>query len=60
MDEIPALFKDFSEIRLKTFGFLGVFGRKRWLAEILGSIDCRLDRYVKKEYRYIVSCVLRK
>lgn len=58
--EIPVLFKSFSEIRMQTFGFLGVFGRKKWLADILGSIDGRLDRYIKKQYKYIVSCVLRK
>lgn len=60
LSEIPDLFSSFSIISSQTFGFLGVFGRRKWLAGILGSMDCCLDRFVKKEHRYIVSCVLRK
>lgn len=60
LQEICELTEDFSEVNKKTIGFFGVFGRKRWLSETLGEIDGCFDRYIKGEWRYIVTCVCNK
>lgn len=58
--EIRELTKEFSETQFQTFGFLGVFGRKKWLSEIFGNLDGRFDKYVRDKSKYIVSCVCSK
>lgn len=60
LPELDGLLKEFSCTQYRTYGFFGVFGRRKWLSDILGAIDGCMDRYVREEYRYIVSCVSRK
>lgn len=60
MDEVTELTEKFSNVETESFGFLGVFGRTRWLSTALGKMDTFIDSHIKKEYRYIVSCVCEK
>ncbi len=59
-EEIAILTSKFSKVETESFGFLGVFGRTQWLSTILGGMDSFIDRWVKTEHRYIVSCVCEK
>lgn len=58
--EIKELTKEFQTIKFRTFGFWGVFGRAKWLSNVLGTLDGCIDRYIKEENKYIISCVCRK
>ncbi len=58
--EIKELTKEFQTIQFRTFGFWGVFGRTKWLSNILGALDRYTDRLVNEEHRYIISCVCNK
>lgn len=58
--EIDELTKEFSITEYKTFGCLGVFGRAKWLNTVLGVVDGCVDKCVKPENRYIITCVCSK
>lgn len=58
--EIEELTKEFPIAEFQTFGFWGVFGRTKWLSKVFGTLDGCVDKYVKAENRYIVSCVCSK
>lgn len=60
LDEIPSLAGKFSMVQYRAFGFLGVFGRKKGIASLLGKVDTLLDRCIRDKDKYIVSCILRK
>lgn len=60
LQEVTALTEKFSEVEIQTIGLLGVFGRRDWQAQILGTIDQCFERVVKNEWKYIVSCICRK
>lgn len=59
-DEIKELTKEFQTIKFRTFGFWRVFGRTKWLSNVLGTLDGYIDRSIKEENRYIISCVCSK
>ena len=60
LEEIPDLTEEFRKVESSTFGFCGVFGRKPFLADLMGTVDIWFDRWIKDENRYIVSCICSK
>lgn len=60
LKEIPELTEEFTKVESMTFGFWGVFGRKIYLAELMGTVDIWFERWIREENRYIVSCVCSK
>lgn len=60
LTEIDELCRPFSEVRWKSFGFLGALGRSETQREVLGSVDRWCDRFLPAGARYCVSVVARK
>lgn len=60
VDEIVTLAEGFSEVHFATYGFLGLFRIGRISSVILSGVDVGLDRFLKPQSRYIVSCVMKK
>lgn len=60
IEEVRELTTRFRHFSYATYGVLGVFGRKTFLAEILGTIDSVFDRFVREHNRYIISVVCKK
>lgn len=60
LQEINELCGPFSEVRHKSFGFLGTMGRNEGQRIFLGSIDQLLDRFMPAVAKYCVSVVARK
>lgn len=60
LKEIPDLTEEFRKVESSTFGFCGVFGRRPFLADLMGTVDIWFDRWIKDENRYIVSCICSK
>ncbi len=60
IEEAKELATRFKSFTYATYGILGVFGRKTFLAEVFGTIDSVFDRFVKEHNRYIISAVCKK
>ena len=56
-DDVLKLTSKFSEVNFDTIGFFGAFGVGNKMRGVLGYIDILIDRFIKKENRYIVSCI---
>lgn len=60
VEEVKKLTAKFGHVSYATYGILGVFGRKTFLADVFGAIDSVFDRFVNENKRYIISAVCKK
>ncbi len=58
--EIYSMFKHYSFLEYKTYGFLGVFGQSENQRQILSTIDRFFDKLIPHKYKYIVFGVAKK
>lgn len=59
--ELAVLSNKYSSVEFNTYGFLGIFFRFSYtLNKIFSNLDTLIDKYIHKEYRYIISAVLTK
>lgn len=60
LEEVAALCSRFSDVRMKSFGFLSAFCRGNRQRAFLGTVDTLFDRFLPAGMKYVVSVVARK
>jgi SAM-dependent methyltransferase len=60
IDEINIVFGDFRKINYTTVGFFGCLGRTEKQRIFLGKVDNLIERFIPKNYRYIVIGIAEK
>jgi SAM-dependent methyltransferase len=58
--EIEEMLSCFRSFEIKTFGFLGCFGRSEAQRRLLGKIDRSLDRLVPPRWHYVAAAIAYK
>jgi len=60
IDELIKMTSLFSSIQYKTYGFLGLLGRKEWQRNFLGRIDTLICPFVPEKRKYIGIFICKK
>lgn len=53
LKELDEMLKEFAQVKYKSVGFLGAFGRSNIQRNILGYIDNLVEHFIPKSWRYI-------
>lgn len=59
-EEVHELCRPFSQVRYKSFGFLGTLGRSERQRRLLGSVDRIFDCFLPAGLKYCISVVAKK
>lgn len=57
---MESLFSDYSELKYKTVGFFGTFGKIETQRNFLGKIDSVIESLIPKSNRYIMIGIAQK
>jgi len=60
LNELIGLFSKYEDLKFKTVGFLGAFGKTEGQRNFLGHVDTVLEKIAPKSYRYIMIGIAKK